>query len=245
MLKKKFLYSLLCCFIVSSFSQEKRAIVTIDTLSVVEKKFDIEKIELYKNKEDFKYTILQETPSIFEQLTAWFTRGIRKIMSWFFDDIETPAGILLGVLRVLPYAVIVLLIYLIITFFLKINSRALLSKNINQELVHLSNEEKLLQSKDLPSLLSSAMEKENYRLAIRYQYILLLQQLSMNDVIVWQQQKTNKDYIKEVYHKNIHVEFEEITRFYDYVWYGNFQIDKDHYVKGMESILAIQEKIKE
>ena len=215
----------------------------IDTLTIVEKKFDVEKIDRYKNNKEFNYVTLQETTSIFDQVKAWFVRSLRKIMSWFFDDIETPVGLLLSLLKVLPYALLVVLVYLIIKFFLKINAHTSLHSTKNHGFVHLSNDEVLLQNKDLPHLLASAIEKEKYRLATRYQYILLLKQLSLNEVIVWQQQKTNKEYIKEVCRKNIHIEFEEITRFYEYVWYGNFQIDKHQYEKGMESISKIQEKI--
>ncbi len=215
----------------------------IDTLTIVEKKFDVEKINRYKNNKEFNYVTLQETTSIFDQVKAWFVRSLRKIMSWFFDDIETPVGLLLSLLKVLPYVLLVVLVYLIIKFFLKTNAHTSLHSTKNHGLVHLSNDEVLLQNKDLPHLLASAIEKEKYRLATRYQYILLLKQLSLNEVIVWQQQKTNKEYIKEVYRKNIHIEFEEITRFYEYVWYGNFQIDKYQYEKGMESISKIQEKI--
>ena len=120
----------------------------------------------------------------------------------------------------------------------------MLSGKRNKEIVHIKDEEELLSSKDLPRLIALAIAEENYRLATRYQYVLLLQQLSEKEIIVWEQQKTNEDYIKEVHHKKIHTEFEDITRFYDFVWYGSFEINKEEYVKGIESIAAIERKIK-
>ena len=146
-------------------------------------------------------------------------------------------------LKALPYIIGVLVLYLIINFFLKVNSRNLISGKTNKEIVQIEDEEALLQSKDLPNLIALAISEENYRLATRYQYVLLLQQLSNKELIVWEQQKTNEDYIKEVKTKNIHTEFEEITRFYDFVWYGNFEINQQEYLKGIESIQQIAQKI--
>jgi hypothetical protein len=167
----------------------------------------------------------------------------RKILSWFFDDIEVPFDFLISVLKMLPYIISVIVLYLIVRFFLKVNSRSIISGNTNKEIVHIANEEELLNSKDLPRLIGLAIDEENYRLAIRYQYVLLLQQLSDKEIIVWEPQKTNKDYIKEVQHKKIQVAFEEITRFYDFVWYGNFEINSEEYQKGIQSIQKITHTI--
>ena len=111
---------MLFCSVFNRISIEKSLVQIVDTLSIVQKQFIIEKLERYKNNKDFNYAALQETTSIFDQVKAWFVRSLRKIMSWFFDDIETPVGFLLSLLKVLPYALLVLLVYLIIKFFLKV-----------------------------------------------------------------------------------------------------------------------------
>ena len=225
-------------------AQDQEHSVAIDSTVVVQKQFDNENLESYRSDADFNYEILDEGPSLYAQITDWFTRVFRKILSWFFDDVEVPFGFLASLLVILPYIILGIVLYLIVSFFLKVNARNMLSGKRNKEIVHIKDEEELLSSKDLPRLIALAIAEENYRLATRYQYVLLLQQLSEKEIIVWEQQKTNEDYIKEVHHKKIHTEFEDITRFYDFVWYGSFEINKEEYVKGIESIAAIERKIK-
>lgn len=224
-------------------AQDQKQTVAIDSMAIVQKQFDQTTIESYKNNGSFNYEIVDEGPSFYEQIVEWFNRVFRKILSWFFDDVEVPFGFLTSLFEMLPYIILVIVLYLIINFFLKVNARNIISGKRNKEIVHLKEDEELLSSKDLPRLIALAIAEEKYRLATRYQYLLLLQQLSEKEIIVWEQQKTNEDYIKEVYHKNIHTEFEEITRFYDFVWYGSFEINKVEYLKGIENITEIERKI--
>ncbi len=225
-------------------AQEKGHGVAIDTTAIEQKQFDQSNIESYKNDSTFNYEIVDEGPSLYAQIGDWFNRVFRRVLSWFFDDVDVPFSFLTSFLVILPYIIAAIVLYLIVSFFLNVNARNMLSGKRNKEIVHIKDEEELLSSKDLPRLIALAIAEENYRLATRYQYVLLLQQLSEKEIIVWEQQKTNEDYIKEVHHKKIHTEFEDITRFYDFVWYGNFEINKLEYLKGIESITAIERKIK-
>ncbi len=243
-MKKNFLYIVLF-FIISGISgQEKFPEVKIDTTSIIKKQFDKNSIEDYKNDAIFDYSVNTSGPSLYEQISNWLNRVLQKILSWFFDDIEAPFGFIKSFLKLLPYIIAVVVLYLIINFFLKINSRNIISGKSNKEIVHLQVDEELLHSKDLPTLIHAAVASKNYRLATRYQYVLLLQKLSNKELIVWEQQKTNEDYSKELQDKNIHVEFDKITQLYDYVWYGNFEINDKQYLKGMENVQKIEHKIK-
>ncbi len=244
MFKKKLLYIVLMCSFFSARAQEKLHSVAIDSTAIVKKQFNQTNIENYRNDGTFNYEIVDEGPSLYEQIVDWFNRVFRKILSWFFDDVEVPFGFLISFFKMLPYIILAIVLYLIVNFFLKVNARNIITGKRNKEIVHLKDDEELLSSKDLPGLIALAIAEENYRLAIRYQYLSVLQQLSEKEIIVWEQQKTNEDYLKEVHHKNIHTEFEEITRFYDFVWYGSFEINKVEYLKGIESITAIEGKIK-
>lgn len=100
-------------------------------------------------------------------------------------------------------------------------------------IVHLSEEEELIKDKDLPKLIEQAIDEGNYQLAVRYYYLLLLKNLSDKEFISWQQEKTNEDYIKELASKQqLHGDFKKLTYLYDYVWYGEFSIDKEKFVQA-------------
>lgn len=243
-MKKIFLYIAVIFSFLGVSAQENTKEVLIDSLRIEKKQFNNETINSYKSSDTFDYAVEESGPSLYEQISEWFNRVLRKIFSWFFDDVETPVGFVLTLIEILPYIIAVIVLYLIINFFLKVNSRNIINGQNNKEIVHIKDEEELLNSKDLPQLIALALKEQNYRLATRYQYVLLLQKLSNKELIVWEQQKTNEDYIKEVARKNIHTEFEEITRFYDYVWYGNFEINNQEYLNGIKSISEIEQKIK-
>jgi len=242
-LKNWILYIILLCSFFDISAQEKSAKILVDSTSIVKKQFDENRINDYKNDASFDYSIDTVSPSLYEQISEWFNRVFKKILSWFFDDIEAPLGFLMSFLNILPYLIAVFVLYLIIKFFLKVDSRNILLGKSNKEIVNVQVDEELLHSKDLPKLIRLALEDKNYRLATRFQYVLLLQQLSNKELIVWEQQKTNEDYCKELQHKNIHIEFDAITRFYDFVWYGNFIINEEEYSKGMKNIQQIESKI--
>ncbi|MEN9339143.1 MAG: hypothetical protein RIQ62_455 [Bacteroidota bacterium] len=77
--------------------------------------------------------------------------------------------------------------------------------------------------------LRKALEKENYRLAIRLHYLMILQKLEAENYIQYSKQKTNSDYIQEVKAKRNDNDFTRITRHFEYVWYGQFPLQKEEY----------------
>jgi len=95
--------------------------------------------------------------------------------------------------------------------------------------IHLSEDENLLKNANFEELIAKAINDQNYRLAIRYFYLKILKQLTEIELIKWEIQKTNEDYIKELSEKRIKEKFKSITRLYDFVWYGNFKINESQF----------------
>jgi integrase len=67
----------------------------------------------------------------------------------------------------------------------------------------MSEDEEIIQSMDIKSLITNALKDENYRLAIRYHYLYILQQLELKKIIDWELQKTNHDYQREIKDKQL------------------------------------------
>ena len=231
------------CFSLGISAQETYKGIQIDTTAIVEKQFDAEHLEDYRNDSAFDYSETVDEPNFFDKIWTWVKRVFRKILSWFFDDIGPALGFFGTLLVILPYLILGIVLFLIINFFLKVNARnALVGKN-NQPIVHLEDDEEIINSKDLPRLIAMAIEEENYRLAVRYYYLMTLQKLSDKKMIVWEQQKTNEDYIKEMTEKAIQPSFKDLTWYYDCVWYGNFEIDKRAFEKTEEDFKKLIKKI--
>ncbi|WGH76315.1 DUF4129 domain-containing protein [Tenacibaculum tangerinum] len=218
---------------ITVFSQTEKAEVQYDDAIIEQKKFDAQKIEAYKQQDEFIYIVEKRDPTILEKIWNWFKRTVIKILSYIFDDITPAVGFLRVVLKILPYAIAALVLYFIIKFFLKVNARTIIDGKKNKPIVRLSEEEELIKDKDLPKLIQQAIAARNYQLAVRYYYLLLLKKLADKDFISWQQEKTNEDYIKELSSKKqLHGDFKKLTYLYDYVWYGEFSIDEEKFLQA-------------
>jgi hypothetical protein len=84
---------------------------------------------------------------------------------------------------------------------------------------------------DFSKLISMALANKNYRLAIRYQYLQLLQKMSLKGIIEFTPDKTNHEYVTELAGKSYKKDFAAITLQYEYAWYGEFEIDEHTYEK--------------
>tara|TARA_R110002072_G_scaffold22432_3_gene78730 strand:- start:17780 stop:18502 length:723 start_codon:yes stop_codon:yes gene_type:complete len=87
-------------------------------------------------------------------------------------------------------------------------------------------QEETLEKTDLDSLLLEAVKNKNYRFAIRYLHLKVLQSLSNRGMIAWHYEKTNSDYKKELQDSGLKKEFDRAAYLFDYVWYGEFTIDE-------------------
>jgi len=78
---------------------------------------------------------------------------------------------------------------------------------------------------NLDKLLSEALAAKNYNMAIRYRYLILLKDLHQQKLIQYQPGKTNYEYLHEFGKKDLLPQFRDVTRDYEYAWYGRFEID--------------------
>ncbi len=69
----------------------------------------------------------------------------------------------------------------------------------------------------------------NYRLAVRLMFLQLLKNMSEQNIINYKQDKTNFDYLSELYNTNWYKQFFTVTRNYEYTWYGQFELSKEVY----------------
>jgi hypothetical protein len=224
-------YILFTCFSLAVFSLSVKEKPLYDQENIKQQSFNKEKIERYKKNEDFIYILEKREPTLLEKIWEWCKRVLKKILSYLFDDITPVVGFLKTVIKILPYTVAVLVLYFIIKFFLKVNARNILEGKAKKPIVVLTDDEVLIKDKNLSKLIQNAIRDENYNLAVRYYYLLILKKLSEKEVITWQQEKTNEDYIKEISsHNNISNDFKELTLIYDYAWYGEFKINNDKFL---------------
>ncbi|WP_299365742.1 DUF4129 domain-containing protein [Winogradskyella sp.] len=203
---------------------QERAPVILDDTPVERQVITEEDLDTYKTDKDFNYIEVEYKESFLDRVYRWFRNILRRFWEAIFG-VGTASGFLYFVFRILPYILLGLLVFLLLRFFLKVNSNKILTKSKEKGSVAITEEEQIIKNEDIPALIREAIHQKNYRLAIRYYYLLSLKYLTENETISWQPQKTNEDYIKEIDKINLKDSFKNITRIYDYVWYGEFGVD--------------------
>jgi len=77
--------------------------------------------------------------------------------------------------------------------------------------------------------LKNALMQNNHRLAVRLQYLQLLKLLSDKKLIQYKEGRTNNDYLLQLYATPYYKDFKNLTRHFEYAWYGQFSITPEVY----------------
>lgn len=92
-------------------------------------------------------------------------------------------------------------------------------------------EEIITHESDFDALIRQAIQNGNYRQAVRYQYLRTLHLLADKNMVQLAPDKTNYQYVSEITNRSHQQPFASLTLNYEYVWYGEFEIDKNIYDK--------------
>lgn len=107
----------------------------------------------------------------------------------------------------------------------------------------LTVEEETIEETDIDSHIQDAIAQRQYREAIRYLHLKVLQQLSLKQLINWHFEKTNSDYYRELNTPDLKERFQKVAYVYDYVWYGEFVIDEPAFQKAKKQFDAFLLKL--
>jgi len=206
-------------------------LVKYDKSDIVPVQFQKSDLDTYKNDSKFNYEEVKTESTWFTDVINWFYNLLRRFFEWIFG-VGNAEGYLAVFLEILPYLLLALFLYLVIRFFVRSNIQGKGKKNKNPNMVSLSEDEHIIKNEDIEQLIKNALSDKNYRLAIRYQYLFILQLLSEHEWIDWQQQKTNDDYLEELSTSPLLDDFGRATVLYDYVWYGEFELNWERYTKA-------------
>ena len=96
---------------------------------------------------------------------------------------------------------------------------------------------------DMDSLIQNAENNNDYRLAIRYYYLLVLKNLSLKKFIIFEDDKTNAEYLAEIETKSFCKNFAYTSYLYNYIWYGEFPVDSMQYEKAKSNFIKLLEEV--
>lgn len=199
-----------------SFSQNH---VLFDSSNVSVRSFDIIELQELKQDKDFQYDELTgPPPNVWVRFWKWVWLKITEIMS-------TKSG-----QRTVYTTFTIIAVAAIVFFVLRVmgmNKSSLLSRNEGNLQFTTSIED--INSISFEDAIRDAVERRNFRLAIRLLYLQTLKQLADKEYIEWQIDKTNTDYIKEVAGKPWQSLFKKLSYNFEYAWYGDMNIGKEEF----------------
>lgn len=222
---------------------EKAPTVTYDSTSqITPLVFDKNLLEKYVSDPRFDYTEKINEANWWHQFKTWISKVWTKLWTWLFGDYGSNS-FLIFLYHALPYIIMGSVILFLIWLFYKINpgSKFLFSKD-PPELFY-TDEEEIIKTKDIQKLIDEALKNNDYRLAVRYQFLLVLKQLSETEIIDYQFDKTNADYVSEIKIESLALPFKKVAKLYEYIWYGSFSIAEQDFSKIRPQFTELQSKI--
>lgn len=243
MLKHPFI--LFFCLLIAAFANgqsDSTSIIKYDSGPLSVQEITESDLQNYRDNPDFDYEIVITEYLWWEDFKTWLVNLFLQFFEWLFG-VEKAVGYFAIFLRLIPYVLLGILIFILVKFFLNINANALKHSQRNKALVSLSEEEHIIKNEDIQQLIQQAIKDKNYRMAIRYYYLFMLQLMSEKGIITWELQKTNEDYLNEIQKQELKGRFQIITHLYDYIWYGSFNIDEAKYKRAVTTFSSLQKSL--
>ena len=182
--------------------------------------------------------------------SGWWSR-FKQWLSDFFKDLfnlnsDAKASDFTDIVLKIFYVVIFLLVvYFIVKAIINKEGNWVFGKSSDKSIIPVTDIENNIYETDFKTLIATAENENNHRLAIRYYYLWLLKTLSEAEIIDYDVEKTNSDYYFEIKQEDTKEEFSYTSYLYNYIWYGEFDIDESQFHKAKTAFTQFLKSIKE
>lgn len=148
-------------------------------------------------------------------------------------------------LRIISYIVIIVIVILLLYYVSKnISVNYKLSKGKLPTAGDPAAPVENIEDLDIHTLLQQALAERNFRLAVRLYYLGLLKKLNESGIIRWKKDKTNRDYLSELFlHQNYYEDVRKLTLAYETVWYGEHPLTQESFQMLATDFEHVDQKI--
>lgn len=203
--------------------------IAIDTSSVEAKAFGQNFKKKYSDSE-FVYEFKTAEKNAWDRFKEWLAIFFKKLFS--FSDNKTSAHFVEILLRVIAILIVIAVIYMIVKAIMNKEGQWIFGKNSDKKIINYDEIEKNLHLVDFEKLIKNSLQSDEKRLTVRYYYLWLLKKMSEKQIIVWDVEKTNSDYLYEIKTQNQKDDFAYLSYLYNYIWYGEFELDEATFAKA-------------
>ena len=138
----------------------------------------------------------------------------------------------------------IIVIYFIFRAIINKEGAWVFGKSSDKSIIPVTDIETNILATEFKHLIEEAEGNFNYRLAIRYYYLWLLKKLSTAEIIHYDVEKTNNDYRNEIENQFIKEEFVYTSYLYNYIWYGEFDVNDEQFIKAKNAFVKFLKSIK-
>ena len=184
--------------------------------------------EKYKSSE-FQYEAKITEKSLWDKFKEWLAYWFKKIFG--LSNMNVSQKYVEYTLKTLAVLIVCYVIYMIVKLILNKEGQWIFGKNANKRNVYYSELEKNIHLLDFEKLIKESLEAGEKRTAVRYYYLWLLKTMAQHHYIEWDIEKTNSDYLYELHNPTHKEEFTYLSYLYNYIWYGEFEIDEATFQK--------------
>lgn len=139
------------------------------------------------------------------------------------------------VMQLLAYALLIVILAVLIWFLISnkiISAQSFLSwkaGTINNPDPKFENPEIVSDIDELQSLLQEALDQNQYQVAVRIRFILLLRLMDEKKLLKFKIDKTNRNYIDELSGSGHHYDFRKVVLIFEKVWYGRLRVSRSEF----------------
>lgn len=209
--------------------------------SVIEhRQFDNVK-EKYQDDE-FMYERTEANAGWWTRFKQWLNDLVKNLFN--LNDAGQASKATDIALKIGGVIIFLLVIYFIFKAMINDEGKWVFGKSSGKRLIPVTDIENNIYATDFKQLIAEAENNQNYRLAIRYYYLWLLKGLTNAEMIEYDVEKTNSDYYNEITSQQIKEEFSYTSYLYNYIWYGEFDVNEQQFVKAKTAFIKFLNSIK-
>lgn len=147
-----------------------------------------------------------------------------KPLNWSFDWNSSALGPV--VLSIVIILLLALVIYLVLRHLSGRDQKLSAAQNPSYSIEDFDPE---IPESDLDRFLRLALERSDYRAAVRIHFLMAIRKLSESQLIRWERDKTNRTYLHELDEQFPGHGFEPLTRVYEVIWFGEAPVNEVEY----------------
>ena len=214
--------------------------IAVDSATVEVKPFAKNFKKKYTDKE-FIYEFKTPEKNAWDRFKEWLANFFKNIFS--FTDSKSALNFVDILLKVIAILIVVAVIFMIVKAIMNKEGQWIFGRNSDRKIINYDEIEKNLHLVDFEKLIQNSLKLDEKRLTIRYYYLWLLKKMSEKQIIEWDVEKTNSDYLYEIKDETLKEDFAYLSYLYNNIWYGEFELDGTTFEKARNAFEKTIKKI--